>query len=266
MKSERLILMLLALAFALHPPDAMAQYDVPHGVFSNGGGVRSGSNYSYDTAGQTAVFTSSGGSYVVKSGFWYLADISSTVDVAMASFMGEYTDDAVILRWSVHFDAPFDGFNVCRAEGDETELLPVNEALLPPDGENEYRDYGAIPGRSYTYRIDALEDGIITMSSYTIKVVLPPKPLTLYQNHPNPFNPSTSISFFLPSDRHVNLVIYDIKGRKIKTLANSSRQAGKHTINWNGTNNSGHNVSSGVYYYRLTADKKVITKKMVLLR
>ena len=80
MKCTLAIALLLAL---ICPAAAPAQYAIPHGTFSGGGGVRSGSHIVYDTAAQTAVTVSTGAAYIVKSGFWYNAEISSTVEVAI---------------------------------------------------------------------------------------------------------------------------------------------------------------------------------------
>ncbi|HUV36503.1 MAG TPA: FlgD immunoglobulin-like domain containing protein [Patescibacteria group bacterium] len=246
-------------------PGVHAQYNVPHGTFSCGGGIQSGSHFMYDTAGQGPIGVSSGGSYIVKSGFWYVAELSSTVDVAITTFEAEYSDDAVVLRWNIAATEPFEGFNVYRAEGDGEDFHRINEGLLSPESIDSYRDETAIPGRSYGYRLGAVTaDGEIF--SITVSLSLPPKPLTLYQNFPNPFNPSTSITFFLPEQQHVRLVVYDVEGRKIRTLCDGMRDVGKHTVLWNGTNAAGNTAGSGVYYYRLEVGKKLMTKKMVILR
>jgi flagellar hook assembly protein FlgD len=97
-------------------------------------------------------------------------------------------------------------------------------------------------------------------------VTLPPKPLTLYQNYPNPFNPSTAISFYNPAQQLVNIAIYDVSGARVRMLCDRVMAAGKHSIPWNGTNDSGATVGSGVYYYRLVAGKTNLTKKMVVVR
>jgi hypothetical protein len=241
-----------------------AQYNVPYGTFSCGGGVRSGSHFTYDTAGQGPIGVSSGGSYIVKSGFWYVAGISSTVDVAITSFEAEYRDDAVVLRWLITATEPFDGLNIYRAEGESEELFRINDEPVPV-GSDEYRDATAIPGKSYSYQLGALAaEGEVR--SIVVSLTLPPKPLTLYQNFPNPFNPSTSIAFFLPERQHVRLTVYDVEGKKVRTLFDGTREIGKHTLLWNGANNQGNPVGSGVYYYRLEVGKKVLTKKMVILR
>ena len=91
--------------------------------------------------------------------------------------------------------------------------------------------------------------------------------LSLDQNFPNPFNPSTSISFTIGSGgAEVSLNIYDIRGSLIRTLVDGFSEEGAHTVFWNGTNNQGKNVSSGVYVYRLKTKDQVHTRKMVLLK
>ncbi|MDQ7815961.1 MAG: fibronectin type III domain-containing protein [Melioribacteraceae bacterium] len=93
-----------------------------------------------------------------------------------------------------------------------------------------------------------------------------PNDFALMQNYPNPFNPTTKITFSLPSDNFVTVKVYDMLGREVKTLVNDYRNAGNHTMNWNGDDNSGQKVASGTYIYRITAGSFVATKKMVLLK
>jgi len=88
----------------------------------------------------------------------------------------------------------------------------------------------------------------------------------LSQNYPNPFNPETYIDFTLPSEQVVSLKIYNIKGQVVSSLVNRRMAAGIHTVRWDGRNDSGERVSSGVYFYRLTAGEKSFVKKMVLLK
>ncbi|HEX2866564.1 MAG TPA: FlgD immunoglobulin-like domain containing protein [Ignavibacteriales bacterium] len=78
-----------------------------------------------------------------------------------------------------------------------------------------------------------------------------PAVFALQQNYPNPFNPSTVIGYYLPSDAEVSLTIYDMLGRQVKSLINRHQTAGKHAVQWNGSDESGHRVAGGIYYYRL---------------
>jgi hypothetical protein len=94
-----------------------------------------------------------------------------------------------------------------------------------------------------------------------------PNKLALYQNVPNPFNPSTVIRFDIPAARTlVTLEIFDVSGQLIHTLINGEVASGRKSAIWNGKDSQGNPVSSGVYFYRLKAGSKVLTKKMVLLK
>jgi hypothetical protein len=88
----------------------------------------------------------------------------------------------------------------------------------------------------------------------------------LYQNHPNPFNPRTSIKFSLAADCPTKLVIYDVNGRRVRTLVNESLKAGTHERIWDGMDDAGHVVTSGVYWSQLQAGSYSSNKKMVVLK
>ena len=90
--------------------------------------------------------------------------------------------------------------------------------------------------------------------------------LTLEQNVPNPFNPSTEIAFDLPRATRANLKIYDARGRVIATLVDEFLNAGEHRTVWDGRDDTGQPVASGTYHYRLEADGEVRTGKSVLLK
>jgi hypothetical protein len=90
--------------------------------------------------------------------------------------------------------------------------------------------------------------------------------LGLSQNYPNPFNPTTTISFTLPESSKVTLSIYDVEGRLVKTLLDETVGEGYQERIWDGKDAGGNHAGSGVYFYRLTAGAKTLTKKMVLLK
>ena len=89
---------------------------------------------------------------------------------------------------------------------------------------------------------------------------------TLFQNYPNPFNPVTTIRYDLPEQSQVTLMIYDILGREIRRLINSSQDAGHKSVIWDGTDEFGRNVGTGIYLYRIKAGDFSQTKKMLLLQ
>jgi len=93
-----------------------------------------------------------------------------------------------------------------------------------------------------------------------------PASFQLCQNYPNPFNPDTRINFDIPQKATVTLAIYDLQGRRIRTLIQGEKAAGHYVAVWNSRTNSGEKVPSGVYVYRLTAGDYVSSKKMILLK
>ena len=95
---------------------------------------------------------------------------------------------------------------------------------------------------------------------------VPANNFILKDNYPNPFNPLTTISYELLADGIVNIVIYNLIGKKIKTLFSGFQTSGSKNINWNATNNQGQPVSAGVYLYRIEAGEFSQTKKMILLK
>ena len=93
-----------------------------------------------------------------------------------------------------------------------------------------------------------------------------PTEYALFQNYPNPFNPKTTIRYDIPDNSFVDLSVFDIMGRKIKTLINEKQTPGRKTIIWNATNATGSKVSAGMYFYVIQAGKFREIKKMVLLK
>jgi len=93
-----------------------------------------------------------------------------------------------------------------------------------------------------------------------------PTSYMLEQNYPNPFNPTTEIRFATPRAGEITLTVHNMLGQTVQTLVSGSVEAGNHIVSWNGKNNLGEAVASGVYLYRLTAGNEVSAKKMMLIR
>jgi len=93
-----------------------------------------------------------------------------------------------------------------------------------------------------------------------------PMEFALHQNYPNPFNPLTTLRYDLSEQSLVNIIIYDMLGREVKTLVNTTQDAGFKSVSWNATNDYGKPVSAGVYLYQIQAGEFVQTNKMVLLK
>ena len=129
-----------------------------------------------------------------------------------------------------------------------------------------YRDASFLPGESYIYRVDVEKDGGRIFIFQTELITPPAGTLALHQNHPNPFNPGTTIRYYLPRRCRVELVVYDLTGAEVRRLVDAELEAGPQQATWNGMNDSGKPVSSGLYFYRITAGKERASRKMLLLR
>ncbi|MBU0983975.1 MAG: T9SS type A sorting domain-containing protein [candidate division Zixibacteria bacterium] len=109
-------------------------------------------------------------------------------------------------------------------------------------------------------------DGLFVNAGWRDDTVVLPTRFALEQNYPNPFNPETRIEFSLPEASAVTLAVYNVLGQQVRTLASGDLPAGTHSVVWNGTDDYGRSVASGVYLYRLETGASVVTKKMMLLK
>lgn len=144
----------------------------------------------------------------------------------------------------------------------------VHYRVTAVDNANNESDYSnSVSTNSYSVP-KILSEPIVSNTTLTI-----PQKIALYQNYPNPFNPATEIKFALPENGHVIINIYNLAGKKIRTLLDEQRTAGYHTISWDGKDESGHDVASGIYFYRIYVKPAKVglqpfksVKKMTLLR
>jgi hypothetical protein len=110
------------------------------------------------------------------------------------------------------------------------------------------------PGITVTHSVRAYDTISVSISASAKGTDAVPADFTLHQNFPNPFNPSTMISYQIPSEGRVSVIIYDVLGNVVSELFNGSANAGYNAVVWNATNNTGAKVSSGMYLYRVTAE------------
>lgn len=131
---------------------------------------------------------------------------------------------------------------------------------------NAYGDNISLHSRSLNYRI--IDDIAPLFEDFVgnKELSFTPYKFTLSQNYPNPFNPITTFSYELPNVAQVRIIIYDVLGRKIKSLINTEQAAGFHSLRWDATNDIGESVSAGMYFYTIQAGEFRDTKKMILLK
>ena len=107
-------------------------------------------------------------------------------------------------------------------------------------------------------------DHVVRVNS--IDIGLTPDKYSLLQNFPNPFNPTTEIVFSLPTDSFVELSVFNMAGQKVRSLSSDNLKAGYHSIIWNGMDDSGLSVASGMYFYTIHVGSYKNTKKMLFLK
>jgi hypothetical protein len=195
---------------------------------------------------------------------------SIKVPVELASFTAYVNDGAgVELAWKTGSEINNVGFNVLRSPASRENYAKLNAKLIPANREGSYTfsDAKAEAGGRYYYKLEALDTrGNITLHGPIMVDVAAPKTFELSQNYPNPFNPSTSINYQLPQPAPVRLVIYNVLGQEVRQLVNSQQPAGYHTAIWDGRDNAGRLVPSGIYHYRIQAGSFKMTKKMLMAK
>jgi photosystem II stability/assembly factor-like uncharacterized protein len=181
----------------------------------------------------------------------------------ISSFVGTGNSFAIDLAWSVRDDAQLAEFRIERNDNTKPAARSFRDI---PASARSFRDESVVPGTTYAYILIAIDsDGTETRSA-PITLSAPVAELELLPNVPNPFNPSTTIRYVLPTRLEVRVAIFDIAGRLVTTLVNREEAAGQYGVEWNGTDSGGARVSSGVYLVRLEAGKQTMSRKLVLLK
>jgi hypothetical protein len=183
--------------------------------------------------------------------------------------MAVLVDDGIQLTWEMGADEDFQ-YYILEKSSDESFTEPqVFETI-----DIAYLDLDYVLNESNYYRLAAVDHAgnmsdysdVVDIAVLAIDLDLIPEVFALHQNYPNPFNPTTQIKYDLPEDAMVSITIYDLMGRRVKSLVNTTQSAGYRSIQWNATNNLGEPVSAGMYIYMIQAGEFTNTKKMVLLK
>lgn len=196
-------------------------------------------------------------------------DIDIVTAVELITFEAIEGNGKVIIKWETSTEKNTIGFNILKSNEKDREFTQINEKLIECNSKRiyYYTDIDVEAGRTYYYILESVdmngETNLYRTVSITLKI---PQKYELYQNYPNPFNPITNIKFDIPKNEKVTLKIYNILGQEIKTLINAEMNAGAHTVQWDGTNNIGIKVASGVYIYQVKAGKFAKAKKMSFVK
>jgi hypothetical protein len=247
---------------------------------------QSGLSFSTTSTGTSASITveaSGGGSAAVSVGASVGGTAVTAVDLVfseqvpaeLAAFGGDVLESGVRVNWTTTSQTNNAGWRVMRSTDNKT-FVPVSD-LIPGAGTSDsvlpYSFFDQAPPQSEMvfYRLDQIDlDGTIH-SSNVIEVILGARFLDLPTEfatnvYPNPFNPSTTVSYDLPSEAAVSIVIYDALGQEIRRLVTEQKAAGRYTVQWDARDNLGRSVGSGVYIAKVEAGSYNSSQKMLLLK
>jgi hypothetical protein len=185
----------------------------------------------------------------------------------LESFSAAYEHQRIELEWCLTEADDEISFFVSRVRGAEDDFREIHSAEVRGEGLTfTFRDDDIEYGESYRYRVEYGHGGDRRLLFVTETVRVPAMRLTLHQNRPNPFNPTTTIHYYLPESGRVVVEIYGVTGDKITTLVDEYQSKGEHAAEWSGLDGNGAAVGSGVYFCRLHFGKNVLSRKMILLR
>ncbi len=188
----------------------------------------------------------------------------AVLPVELTTFNANVNGNSVELFWSTATEVNNFGFDVERKMGKEewktvTFIKGAGNSNSPKN--YTYSDVSVLAGKYY-YRLKQKDiDGSFEYSKIIEATIGIPEEFEVSQNYPNPFNPTTTISFSLPNKSNVQVVVYNAIGEIITTLVNKNLNAGVHKINFDAGN-----LTSGIYFYKVTMGNNVLTHKMILLK
>ena len=205
--------------------------------------------------------------------------------VTLSSFTAIYSNGSSTLQWTTQSETNNAGWNVYRAESEDfAECLQINHEFINGAGTittpSDYcfiDSYEVVPGHSYYFWIESVDYGGTTELHgpagihipFSDGEIIPPELAEQYgiSIHPNPFNPSTTISYKMEESKGAKLTVYNSKGRVIRTYNDLSvNDSGAGSVTWNGEDMKGNSVSSGIYYSKLQTSKNEYIKKMILVK
>jgi hypothetical protein len=212
--------------------------------------------------------------YVYKSPVDSGYSLNNLFPLAPSNVTAKSNAQGITLTWDPPTQRDNDVVEYAIYRGSSANFTPTS-SLTTVKLVTTYHDASTTLGSTYYYKIAAIDNAgnvgdlsdVISLRATDVeKVAGLPTEYNLEQNYPNPFNPTTQIGFSLPTASYVRVGIYNVSGELVRTLANDMMSAGIYRFTWNATDNQGRSVSSGVYIYRIQADKFVSSRKMLLLK
>ena len=272
-----------------------SDFTPPSGPFTSDGNTRGLWHFDEDVG--ATIFADESGNGNTLTGH----NDAHTLPVHLSAFTAVSLESGVMLKWRTESEVNNMGFDIYRSDKEDSKYIKVNAKLIQGAGTDatphdySFTDNNVNFGQTYYYYIEDVdfagkkskspilkitagqesEVKIIDKSNIIfpskLKTIVIPTEFALLQNYPNPFNPETWIPFALAQNAPVTISIYDTKGQLVRTLHLGTKPAGFYltkdkAIYWDGRDNLGEKVSSGVYYYTLQAGDFNATRKLVIVK
>jgi hypothetical protein len=192
----------------------------------------------------------------------------TVIPVELTSFVGSVSGSDVKLSWSTATELNNSGFEIQRKAGQQFTTVGFIKGNGTSTNKHDYSftDKSMQHG-TYAYRLKQIDyNGKFDYSPIVEVQVVQGLNYSLTQNYPNPFNPETAIKYSIPQNGRVTVKIFNVTGNEIMTLVDKEMIAGSHEVKWNGKDNTGATVTSGVYFVKLSSGTYVETKKMMFLK
>ena len=258
----------MAALLALASP-ALAIKRGTESVNCGGAASQSASYKAHDTIAQCPIGpVGEGGGMRIYDGFWLtLPNINVPVEGAVFAVLSDA--GTPLLRWTVGSLAGMTGFNVYRALAEDGPFDLITEAPLAPESPNSFEDTTTWPQTTFWYEVravypDGTED-VVAGSPARVETE-GRLALRLFPLRPNPMSGSASMSFDIPDHSGpVHLVIYNVRGQRVRTVVDGPIERGRHERVWNGSDDRGEAVASGVYFARLLVDGRASDQKVMVL-
>ena len=200
---------------------------------------------------------------------WHLHLSTRPAAVRLSNLQVHCRGHLAELNWQTASEVDNLGFKVLRSASAQGPFEIITETMIPTAAGGCYSwvDDTVQPGLTYYYKLRDMDRNGKSNDHGPVSIVIAlPEALALGQNYPNPFNPTTTIVFELPEAQSVQLYLYNLNGQKVVTLASGHYAAGVHQVVWDGHDDQGRRVTSGIYYYVMQTAEHRLMKKLLFTK
>jgi hypothetical protein len=208
----------------------------------------------------------------LDDGYAVIEETDIIIAVCIISFTGIDSARVALLKWDTDIEINIKSFIIYKSLDKNGRYNKIATINAEGSGTYTYVDTLVDGGYAYWYKLftvneknEEMFDTLYSAGPISVKIRKYPKYFFLKQNLPNPFSKVTSIEYGLPKTTHVRIEVYNVAGQRVVLLLDKKQEPGFYTIKWEGKDNKGKEVSTGIYFYRLKTKEFISTKKFLKL-